>query len=153
MGTRNFGSACIVPRHLDMAPDGRPHLKLAARGKSVDQPAARVVYRIFVGHLTTGQAVSHRCGNDACLNPGHLYARSTSEALADCRRRVLFAEDIWYIRRSTLSGRQLSEKLNYSRSGISDIRNGKKGVSERFSFRYALLIAREHLGHILRRQS
>lgn len=117
MSARDFGSECIVPSHLRLTRAGRPVIGFSIRGShsSVTQVAARVAYRLYIGETRKEQVVSHRCGNNVCINPAHLYLRDFSEACADNGNNVLTAKDYWYVRRSPLSLGQLSKKLNYER--------------------------------------
>lgn len=152
MSARKFGSECITPSHLRSDPRGIGYLGFHAGQKTIRQIAARVAYRLYVGEVKPWQAVSHRCGNGRCLNPSHLYLRPLMEARADKGSLArLTPLRVWYIRRSPLSTRQLAAKFDYAACNISLVRLGKLGRIERFSWRYALLIAWEILSRRGRR--
>jgi hypothetical protein len=152
MSAREFGDECIVRGHLHVDRDGHPHIWVGAQNVNVG--VARLVYRAYVGEVPTGAVVSHRCGNKLCINPRHLYLRSQSEAGADQgARQKLTAAEHWYIRHSPLSLKQLAAKLDQSSGNLSRIRAGKRGVLERYSLRYALLVLWEHITRQGRRQS
>ncbi|HJW81976.1 MAG TPA: hypothetical protein VJ396_07005 [Acidiferrobacterales bacterium] len=144
MRARDFGSECIVPSHLPFSADGFPVLSVRQNGNT-NVIATRYVYRLFVGKVTHDQAVSHRCGNNGCINPAHLYLRNRSVAYADKGgRQRITSKDRWYIRRSALSLSELDAKFDYGRANLSSIRQRKRGATERFSLRYALLVLWEH---------
>lgn len=142
MRAREFGSECIVNEHLPMGQDGFPRLGFSRIG---GQLAHRLVYRLYIGEIPDGMAVSRHCKNKRCLNPTHLYLRSHAEASADTSRRVLTPEDFWYVRRTSLSLGQLAVKLNYGKGPLCLIRRRRIGQVERFSLRYALLIIWEKI--------
>ena len=55
--------------------DGRTHV------------AHRIAYRGFVGPIPAGAWVLHKCGNQSCVNPEHLYAGDEADSGADRVRR------------------------------------------------------------------
>lgn len=62
--------------------DGYGSIKLTD-GKHRTVRAHRFSFLLHGGELTAGQAVLHRCGNPACVNPNHLYAGDHNANMAD----------------------------------------------------------------------
>lgn len=50
----------------------------------VDQPAHRLSYMAFVGPVSAGTFVLHKCDNPTCVNPDHLFLGGYSENRVDC---------------------------------------------------------------------
>ena len=45
--------------------------------------AHRFSYENFVGKITEGHCVNHRCGNPDCVNPEHLFTATVADSRAD----------------------------------------------------------------------
>lgn len=63
---------------------GRPRAKMTIAARPTT--AARVVYEEYVGPITDGLHVLHKCDNPLCVNPDHLYLGSHSDNMRDLAR-------------------------------------------------------------------
>lgn len=59
---------------------------LGARGTGVDR-AHRIIFRHFVGQITDGLIVCHRCDVPSCCNPDHLFLGTHADNRADCDKK------------------------------------------------------------------
>lgn len=100
--------------------------------------AHRASFRIFVGPLIDGMDVMHSCDNPSCVNPEHLSLGSRSDNMRDAKNKgrtargvghgcaKLTPAQVEFARISTLSQRDIAEKLGISQGHISAIRAGKR---------------------------
>jgi len=86
-----------------------------------------------------GNCVCHRCDTPACCNERHLFLGTNAENMADrnskgrqahvhgesCGASKLTEPVVLEIRRSTLSGIELSQKFGISRTNVSAIKTGR----------------------------
>jgi hypothetical protein len=54
--------------------------------KGVPLLAHRVAYQLYVGELIPGLLVCHRCNNQSCVRPSHLYQATNKENIAHAAR-------------------------------------------------------------------
>lgn len=109
----------------------------ASNGKGGKSSGHRLAYRLFVGRIPDGMMVLHRCGNQACINPHHLYLGNAYQnaidkvlhgTLAKASRlpqTKLTASDVSAIRASSESCTALAKRYGMSRSYIWCVRTGK----------------------------
>ena len=50
-------------------------------------PAHRVAYKAFIGEITLGLEVCHKCDVRDCVNPAHLYLATHAENMRDLGRK------------------------------------------------------------------
>lgn len=98
--------------------------------------AHRASWEVFVGPITKGMQVNHKCHNRACINPEHLYVGTQVQNMADmeaagrankaygerCGTAKLNADAVGDIRQSTLTSKQLAEKYSVSQSLIKAVK-------------------------------
>ena len=109
----------------------------ATNGKGGKSRGHRLAYKLFVGNIPNGAMVLHRCGNEACINPHHLYL---GDAWQNARDRALHGTlvkashlpqakltnaDIAAIRASRESCIELAKRYGVSRPYVWCIRVGK----------------------------
>lgn len=102
--------------------------------------AHRASYLVFNGPIPKGAWVLHRCGNKACVNPGHLYLGDRNENAKDAVRMgeqvrgerqggsKLTAKQVISMRcehRAGLSQEYLALIYGVTQSNVSNIVNGK----------------------------
>lgn len=86
----------------------------------------RSAYETFVGPITDGMFVCHRCDVKTCINPAHLFLGTCQDNMADCARkgrpsRKLSDDDVRQIRSLTgVSKAQLARCY-----GVTDVMIGK----------------------------
>lgn len=98
--------------------------------------AHRVAFQMWVGTLTKGFVICHRCDVAACVNPDHLFQGTQSENNRDRATKgrsanlhgtnspvsVLTDDIVKEIRNSPLKGTHLARKYNVSKSAIYHVK-------------------------------
>lgn len=138
---RSFGGLppgpCFIPGWL---PANRWGYRTAANGKGGKSAAHRLAYRLMVGPIQQGDMVLHRCGNQSCVNPHHLYIGNAQDNADDMRTHGTMAHgdpsgaqlpqtkltpgDVEAIRSAPGSLRQIAQRFGVSFGYVSRIRNG-----------------------------
>jgi hypothetical protein len=99
--------------------------------------AHRFFYELFVGQIPAGMHVLHSCDNRACVNPSHLFIGTHADNMADRKAKLRYErgeqksnaklcdEDVRFIRKSTMTLRELAQKFGVCKSVVHDIKTGK----------------------------
>lgn len=121
---------------------GYGHLSHWKDGKRTLHTAHRESYKAFIGPITGGLMVLHKCDNRSCFNPAHLFLGTQVDNMQDMIRKGrgakstnLFGEkhhrskltdnDVIFIRSSGLSVTDLCEQFSISRSVVYSVKQGK----------------------------
>lgn len=124
---------CFCPDWVQKDQWGYP---IVTNGKGGKSRGHRMAYRLLVGSIPPGAMVLHRCGNETCINPYHLYLgdaqqnardrdlHGTTKTAARLPQTKLSDEDVLAIRASGESCIQLAKRYGMSRSYIWCIRAG-----------------------------
>lgn len=103
-------------------------------GKPVARKTHRVAYEVFVGPITNGLSVLHKCDNHACINPKHLYLGTQAQNIRDMSERnqarwnplrKLTDHQVRSIRASSETQRVLGERYGIAQCCIAFIRTGR----------------------------
>lgn len=108
-------------------------------GKGVNLGAHRISYQLYVGPISKGCFVCHRCDNPSCVNPDHLFAGTPQQNSNDMIRKgrqntplgekqgtsKLTNEAVIEIRASRDSQYVLAERYGVSQSLISYVKSRK----------------------------
>lgn len=100
------------------------------------QPAHRVAWEIYRGPIPNDLCVLHKCDVRCCVNPSHLFLGTLADNVADMdikgRRRMPKGEDNWrsilnaenvdFIRQSTLGPRALAKIFGVHRETIRQVK-------------------------------
>jgi len=105
--------------------------------------AHRFSYVTFVGTIEDGLVVCHRCDNQACVNPAHLFLGTQQENIEDMRRKGrnkplgkgedhrsarLTVQDVLAIRKAVQSGEtrvSLAKRYGVTPQSIGDAAAGR----------------------------
>jgi len=101
--------------------------------------AHRASFLIYKGDIPRKFLVCHHCDNPSCVNPEHLFLGTNSDNMQDMLNKgrgnyakgstigvsKLTEKGVIFIRASTLSSRELSQKFKVSYPHICLIRQGK----------------------------
>lgn len=110
-------------------------------GGRIEQ-AHRLAWSLFVGPITEGLNVLHRCDNRACCNPDHLFLGTQQDNLNDMKKkgrqhrpvgesngkaRLTECDVVWIHRQIALGVKQadISEALGVTNQAVSKINVGK----------------------------
>lgn len=108
----------------------------ATNGKGGKSRGHRLAYKLFVGNIPNGLMVLHRCGNEACINPHHLYLgdawqnardtvlHGTATTGKSLPQTKLTTADVAAIRTSSESCIELAKRYGMNRSYIWRVRTG-----------------------------
>lgn len=113
-------------------------------GKSKNILVHRFSYRLFIGKISKGMFICHKCDNPICCNPEHLFQGSHADNMADMARKKrsgitwgersgmhkLSTKDVEAIRASNARQIDLAEKYRVTKSTISEIINYKSRCYE-----------------------
>ena len=100
--------------------------------------AHRASFRIFKGDIPDGWDILHSCDRPICVQPAHLRLGDAAENSRDCCDRgrqargerngqsKLSADDIVWIRNSSLTQAKVAQKYNLHQSTVSRIIGGKR---------------------------
>lgn len=66
-----------------VADSSLPHVRMQLRDRGLVTFAHRVAFAVFVRPLEADELVLHRCDNQPCICPDHLYAGDHSQNLVD----------------------------------------------------------------------
>ncbi|MEQ6435759.1 HNH endonuclease [Comamonas sp. w2-DMI] len=124
---------CFCPDWIHKNRWGYP---IATNGKGGKSSGHRLAYRLFVGPIPNGTMVLHRCGNQGCINPHHLYLgnalqnaldrdlHGNTKAAVQLPQTKLSDEDVRAIRASSESCTALAKRYGMSRSYMWCVRTG-----------------------------
>lgn len=116
---------------------GYPQMGRGGRGGGMAY-AHRYSYELVHGSITAGLNVCHRCDNKRCVNPGHLFAGTQAENMADmvqkgrsCRgpkngQTKLTADQVSEIKASGGLLADVAAQYGISFQHVSDIRRGRR---------------------------
>ena len=117
--------------------NGYGGIKIA--GKQLRAP--RVAWEIEYGPIPKGMCVLHKCDTPACVNPEHLFLGTMADNMADKINKgrggvgghnaKLRLPDVFEIRKSSLTDRELSERYGVGRTTIWAVRNGQNWAKYR----------------------
>ncbi len=99
--------------------------------------AHRLAYEHFVGPIPPGMLACHVCDTPSCVNPDHIFIGTPADNSADRDRKgrvavgarngksKVSADDVRFIRESSLSERKIAKVVGFHRGTINAIRNGR----------------------------
>lgn len=117
---RGFTSPCWI---WNGQSDTNGYARFKYQGRR--QLAHRAVYEQEVGPIRDGLDIDHLCRVRNCVNPTHLEAVTRAVNIQRSRTAKLTAEDVRFIRGSSLSNPRLAALFAVSTSTITSIRSGK----------------------------
>lgn len=133
------GSNCIMWTGTFAGPGRHKYGRLSIKGQNYK--AHRLALEIKLGRpIKTGLFACHTCHNTRCINPDHLYEGDYTTNSGDAMRsgRVahgvrlpnakLSPAKVRFIRRSSLSGKDLAALFKVSPAAISMAKNRRKWV-------------------------
>jgi hypothetical protein len=82
--------------------------------------AHRVAYELFIGELSDGAVVHHRCGNRACVRPEHLQATTHQDNLAEMLTRKALEDKIAKLEEEN---QMLKDRLEHTQGRLNRIRH------------------------------
>jgi hypothetical protein len=106
-------------------------------GSGKTMRAHRWSFKNYVGDIPKNIKVCHLCDNPSCVNPSHLFLGTDKENSLDRDRKnrtakglkngksVLSEEQVFFIRKSSLSERQIAKVIGVSRGTVNAVRSGR----------------------------
>lgn len=95
--------------------------------------AHRVSYQLHYGEIPDGRCVLHRCDNNLCVNPDHLFLGTSAENNHDRHRKgrdyikhsSLLVEEMFRLRNLGFNGVEISELIDVPKSTVHEILGGR----------------------------
>jgi len=114
--------------------------QINVNGKSLK--AHRVAYEEHLGRIPEDLKVCHQCDNPSCINPQHLFLGTQKDNMQDCAKKgrivalsgaasphsKLSVDDIMKIRADTRLNSVIAEEFGVSKTQVSGIKNGTRGL-------------------------